>query len=251
MRLNEKVAVITGAGSGMGRAMATLFAAEGAKIVAADVVPAGVRETVDTITNAGGTALAVVADVSKAQDIDSMIDTALSTYGRIDILVNNAGIMDRMLPVGEMPDDVWNRVLAVNLNGPFYACRKVVPSMVAQGGGSIINIASVAGFHGGVAGVAYTASKHAVVGLTKNIASFYARDGIRCNAICPGMVATNIGWGGEPHPEAPARLQKVAALFPRIAEAEEIATVALFLASDDSRSVNGLALVADAGWSAI
>ncbi|MDF2630951.1 MAG: short-chain dehydrogenase/reductase [Symbiobacteriaceae bacterium] len=251
MKLQEKVAVITGAGSGMGREMAKLFAAEGAKVVAADIVPAGVEEVVSEIRAAGGTATAVVANVAKAEDVEAMIDTAMGTYGRLDILVNNAGIMDRVMPVADCSDELWNRVMAVNLNGPFYACRKAIPIMQKQGGGSIINTASVAGLRGGAAGVAYTSSKHAVLGLTKNIAGFYAKDGIRCNAICPGGVATAIGIGGQPHGEGIERLMKVSQLSPRVAEAREIATVALFLASSDASFVNGVALVADGGWVAI
>ncbi len=251
MKLQDKVAVITGAGSGIGRAIAKLFAAEGAKVVAADVVPAGLEQVVDEIKAAGGTAVSVVVDVSKVQDVENMIDTALGQFGRLDVLVNNAGIMDRVLPVGECPDEVWNRVMAVNLNGPFYACRKAVPIMVKQGGGVIINTASEAGLRGGVAGAAYTSSKHAVIGLTKNIASYYGKDGVRCNAICPGAVATAIGLGGEPHLEAVSRLMKVTELSPRTAQPEEIAKVALFLASDDASFVNGVALIADGGWAAI
>lgn len=251
MKLSDKVAVITGAGSGIGKAIAKRFAAEGAKIVAADVVGDRVQEVVAEINAAHGTAIAIVADVSKVQDVEAMIDTAINQYGRLDVLVNNAGIMDRLLPVADCTDEVWSRVLAVNLNGPFYACRKAIPIMVRQGGGVIVNIASVAGVRGGVAGAAYTASKHAVVGLTKNIAAFYAKDGIRCNAICPGAVATAIGLGGEPHPEAAALLMKVTGTSPRTGQPEEIAAVALFLASDDASFVNGATLIADGGWVAI
>ncbi|HYF77790.1 MAG TPA: glucose 1-dehydrogenase [Symbiobacteriaceae bacterium] len=251
MRLKDKVAVITGAGSGMGKEMAKLFAAEGAKVVAADIVPTGVEQVVAEITAAGGTATAVVANVAKEDDVEAMINTAVNTYGRLDVLVNNAGIMDRATPVADCSDELWNRVMAVNLNGPFYACRLAVPIMQKQGGGSIINTASVAGVRGGAAGVAYTSSKHAVLGLTKNIAGYYAKDGIRCNAICPGAVATAIGIGGEPHQGGLEQLMKVSATSPRVAQAQEIATVALFLASSDASFVNGVALVADGGWVAL
>ena len=251
MRLKDKVAVITGAGSGMGKEMAKLFAAEGAKVVAADIVPTGVEQVVAEITAAGGTATAVVANVAKEDDVEAMINTAVNTYGRLDVLVNNAGIMDRATPVADCSDELWNRVMAVNLNGPFYACRLAVPIMQKQGGGSIINTASVAGVRGGAAGVAYTSSKHAVLGLTKNIAGYYAKDGIRCNAICPGAVATAIGIGGEPHQGGLEQLMKVSATSPRVAQAQEIATVALFLASGDASFVNGVALVADGGWVAL
>ena len=243
--------MITGAGSGMGKEMAKLFAAEGAKVVAADIVPTGVEQVVAEITAAGGTATAVVANVAKEDDVEAMINTAVNTYGRLDVLVNNAGIMDRATPVADCSDELWNRVMAVNLNGPFYACRLAVPIMQKQGGGSIINTASVAGVRGGAAGVAYTSSKHAVLGLTKNIAGYYAKDGIRCNAICPGAVATAIGIGGEPHQGGLEQLMKVSATSPRVAQAQEIATVALFLASSDASFVNGVALVADGGWVAL
>lgn len=251
MKLKEKVAVITGAGSGMGKEMAKLFAAEGAAVVAADLVPAGVEQVVAEIREAGGTALAMVVDVSKVEAVEEMIDTAVSRFGRLDVLINNAGIMDKVTPVADVTDELWNRVLGVNLNGPFYACRKAIPIMLKQGGGTIINTASVAGVRGGAAGAAYTSSKHALVGLTKNIAGFYAKDGIRCNAICPGGVATAIGLGGQPHEVGLGRLMKMAETSPRTADPKEIATVALFLASADSSFVNGLALVADGGWTAI
>ncbi len=235
----------------MGKEMAKLFAAEGAKVVAADIVPAGVEQVVSEIRAAGGTATAVVANVAKVEEVEAMIDAAVNNYGRLDVLVNNAGIMDRATPVADCSDDLWDRVMGVNLNGPFYAIRKAVPIMLKQGGGSIINTASVASVRGGAAGVAYTSSKHAVLGLTKNVAGYYAKEGIRCNAILPGGVATAIGIGGEPHPEGVAKLMQTAATSPRTAEPREIATVALFLASEDSSFVNGIGLIADGGWVAI
>jgi NAD(P)-dependent dehydrogenase (short-subunit alcohol dehydrogenase family) len=249
MKLQDRVALITGAGSGIGRATARLFASEGARLVLVDVVPAGLEQAVAEIRAAGGTATAVLADISKADEVARMIDAAVSAYGRLDVLFNNAGVMDRVLPVADCPDEVWDRVLGINLNGPFYACRRAVPLMLAQGGGVIINTASIGGIRGGVAGAAYTTSKHGLIGLTRNIAAFYATQGIRCNAICPGGVNTQIGLGGEPNAEAVARLMKLAETNPRTGEPEEIARVALFLASDDSSMVNGCALVADAGWS--
>jgi NAD(P)-dependent dehydrogenase (short-subunit alcohol dehydrogenase family) len=220
-------------------------------VVAADIVPAGVEQVVKEIEAAGGTAMMAIANVAKVEDVEAMINTAVQTYDRLDILVNNAGIMDRAMPVHDCSDDLWNRVLAVNVNGPFHACPKAVPIMLQQGGGTIINTASVGGIRGGVAGIAYTAAKHAVVGMTKNMAAFYADKGIRCNAICPGAVATAIGIGGEPHMEGVTKLMKVAELSPRTAEPQEIANVALFLASDAASFVNGAVLVADGGWSAI
>lgn len=251
MKLKDKVAVITGAGSGMGRAMALLFAAEGARVVAADLIPDRVEQVVKDIKTAGGVATGVVANVAQETDVAHMVDTAITTFGRLDILVNNAGIMDRAMPVADATPELWNKVLSVNLNGPFFACHRAVPQMLKQGGGVIINTASVAGLGGGLAGAAYTASKHGLIGLTKNVAQFYATKNIRCNAICPGAVKTQIGMGGEPHAEATQRLMKYAELNPRSGAPEEIAKVALFLASEEASFVNGVALVADGGWTAV
>ncbi|MDR7405089.1 MAG: SDR family oxidoreductase, partial [Armatimonadota bacterium] len=158
-----------------------------------------------------------------------------------------------MQGVGELDDDVWRRVLAVNLDGPMFTMRRAVPRMVQQGGGSIINISSTAGIEGGAAGAAYTASKHALVGLTRNTAWMYALKGVRCNAICPGATRTNIAESMIPErmdPAGSARAQAYAALIPAILEPEDIAALALFLASDESRQINGAIIPADAGWTA-
>ncbi|GIV76030.1 glucose 1-dehydrogenase [Litorilinea aerophila] len=250
MKLDNRVAIVTGAGSGIGRAMATLFAAEGARVVVADIVAERVDETVAAIRTAGGEATGFVGDVSSPEDVARMIDLASETYGRLDILCNNAGIMDRMAPAADVPLDLWERVLRINLTGPFLACRKAIPLMRAQGGGVILNTASVAGLHGGRAGAAYTASKHGVIGLTRNIAYMYATEGIRCNAICPGGTETAIGLGGEPNEFGLNRMQLGAASMPRTGKPEEIARVALHLVSDDSSFVNGAVVVVDGGWSA-
>jgi NAD(P)-dependent dehydrogenase (short-subunit alcohol dehydrogenase family) len=250
MRLESKVAVITGAGSGIGRAMAWSFAGEGAKVVVADVVAGRVEEVVSHITSSGGNAIGVVTDVALEEDIDRMIKSATDTYGRLDILCNNAGIMDRMTPVADTSNDLWDRVLKVNLTGPFLACRKSLPIMLKHGGGVILNTASIGGLYGGRAGAAYTASKHALVGLSKNIAYMYAEKGIRCNALCPGAVKTAIGVGGEAHEHGLRRMQLGAANMGRISEPAEIAEVALFLVSDESSFINGAAIVVDGGWTA-
>lgn len=250
MRLEGTVAVITGAGSGMGRAMAQLFAAEGANVVVADVVPERVEEVLSHITSSGGNATGVVTDVALEEDIERMIASATDSYGRLDILCNNAGVMDRMTPVADLSNDLWERVLKVNLTGPFLACRKSLPIMVARGGGVILNTASIGGLYGARAGAAYTASKHALVGLSKNIAYMYADKGIRCNVLCPGAVETAIGLGGEAHQEGMRRMQLGAANLGRIGQAAEIAQAALFLVSDESSFVNGAAVVVDGGWTA-
>lgn len=250
MKLEGKAALVTGAGSGIGAAIAQRFAREGARVVVADVVEERAEAVVQAIGASGGTASAFVGDVASPEDVARMVRAAVERFGRLDILCNNAGIMDRMAPVTETPLDLWERVLQVNLTGPFLACREALPVMLAQGGGVIVNIASVGGLFGGRAGAAYTASKHGLVGLTKNVAFMYATQNIRCNAICPGPVQTGIGLGGEPSQHGLSRMQLGMGLMTRIAQPDEIAGVALFLASDDASFVNGAVLVADGGWTA-
>ncbi len=249
-RLAEKVVIITGAGSGIGRAMAMLFAQEGAKVVVADIVQERVTEVVEAIKQAGGVATGMVVNVAAEDDINRMVDETVATYGRLDILCNNAGVMDRMMAVHEVSDELWNRVLSINLTGPFMACRKAIPIMRQQGSGVILNTSSLSGLFGARAGAAYTASKHGLIGLTKNIAYMYATEGIRCNAICPGGVDTAIGVGGEPSEFGYGRMQLGFGNNPRVGKPEELARVALTLVSDEGSFVNGAAVVIDGGWSA-
>ena len=248
--LKNKVAVITGAGSGMGKAMAELFASEGARVLVSDIKAERVQETVKGIIANGGTATGIVTNVAKEEDVKKMIDTAMGTYGTIDILVNNAGVMDNFTPVEDVSDELWNKVMGVNLNGPFYACRLAVPVMVKKGRGVIINISSIGGLNGSRAGAAYTSSKHALIGLTKNIGFMYGPKGIRCNAIAPGGVTTNIMEGASPHPFGYERMSTGIASNIRTAESIEIARLALFLANDESSFVNGTVITADGGWTA-
>jgi len=251
MRLPGKVAVVTGAASGMGEAIAKLFAREGAKVVVADLVAAGAQRVADEIRSSGGTALAVTANVAVEQDVQAMIDAAVREWGTLDILVNNAGIMDNMMPAHEVTDELWEKVMAVNATGPMRAIRKALPIFMEKGRGCIINIASIGGLNGSRAGAAYTASKHAVIGLTKNVAFQYAQQGIRCNAIAPGAVATNIASTiTSPSPFGAEKAGLGMALNPRIGQPHEIAAAALFLASDEASFVNGAVLVVDGGWSA-
>jgi len=252
MKLKNKVAVVTGAGSGMGKAMANLFAKEGAKVVAADINQAGIDGTVSEIKKNGGEALGIKVDVTKNDEVKKMIDAAIAAYGSLDILVNNAGIMDNVEPVGNLSDEQWDRVLGINLKGPFLACRAAVGIMLKQkNGGVIVNNASVGGLFGARGGAAYVVSKHGLVGLTKNIASTYGRQGgnIRANCIATGAVNTNIG-SAMTHPDALglAAMGDTGAM--KTADPMEIARVALFLASDDSSFVNGATVTADGGWTA-
>lgn len=251
MKLKDKVAVITGAASGMGRAIAIRYSQEGAKVVAADINPEGAQDTVSTIQAAGGTAVAVLCNVAKEEDIQNMIDTAVSEYGTLDILVNNAGIMDNMEPPADLTDEQWERIFAVNTTSVMRATRKAAPIFLAKGSGVIINVTSIGGLYGKVAGAAYTASKHAVNGFTRSTAFMYATQGIRCNAIAPGGVATNIAQSMTNVNEFGAsRTGLSLSANPRFGQSEEIAGVALFLASDDSSFVNGAIIVADGGWTA-
>jgi NAD(P)-dependent dehydrogenase (short-subunit alcohol dehydrogenase family) len=195
MRFEQQVVLVTGAASGIGRALVQRFVAEGAAVVAVDIVETTLRALVAELEQQGAKVTACVANVASDTDVASMLATTTSAYGRLDILCNNAGIMDLMMSAADLPLDLWERVLSVNLYGPFLACRRAIPLFLEQGGGSIVNTASEAGIRGGAAGTAYTVSKHGVVGLTRSIAFHYGERGIRCNAVCPGGVATAIGVG--------------------------------------------------------
>lgn len=252
MKLQGKTAVITGAASGMGKEMAVLFANEGAQVVVADINEEAVNLVVGEINTAGGQAKGIVTDITKEEDVERMIDTAIQVYGKLDILVNNAGIMDQMLTAESVTDEIWNRVMDINVTGPMRAIRKAIPHMKEQGHGVIINTASVGGLFGSRAGIAYTASKHAVVGLTKNVGFQYGKLGIRCNAIAPGAVATNIGVGLT-HADPYGLEQAMSGMSLQRGDAADplkIATLALFLASDDASFINGTVVTADGGWTA-
>jgi NAD(P)-dependent dehydrogenase (short-subunit alcohol dehydrogenase family) len=250
--LEGKTSIVTGAGSGIGRASANLFARNGSTVVVVDVVPDRVSQVVAEIKASGGKASGMVMDLSAKADVERMVDEGLRSLGRLDILFNNAGIMDGVRPVADTTDDVWEKVLDINLNAPFWACRRAIPTMLKQGGGVIVNTTSLAGLFGGVAGAAYTASKHALIGLTRNIAAFYGPKGIRCNAMALGGVNTNIGVGpGQPNAMGLEHLTKVAGMIPRVADPKEIAELALFLASDRSSYMNGSCVVIDGGWSVL
>lgn len=251
MKLQSKTAVVTGAASGMGKAIAERFAAEGANVIVADVNKQGAEEVAESIKSNGGTAQAVEVNVTKLDDIKSMIDTAVNAYGILDILVNNAGIMDGMEAAGDISDEKWDLLFDINTKSVMRAIRYALPIFLEKENGVIINTASTGGLNGAHAGAAYTASKHAVVGLTKNTGFMYADKGIRCNAIAPGAVQTNIGSTMKEMSEfGSSRTQKTQSLIPRVGQADEIASAALFLASDDAGFINGTVLTADGGWTA-
>jgi NAD(P)-dependent dehydrogenase (short-subunit alcohol dehydrogenase family) len=248
--LANKVALITGAGSGIGKAIATLFAANGAKVVLADIHQINIEAVAKDIESSGGTAMCFAADISRESDIGQLIDFTIQNFKTLDILVNNAGVMDNFTPVEDVSSELWNKVMGVNLNGPFYACRRAIKIFLKKKKGVIINVASVGGLFGGRAGCAYTASKHAIIGLTKNIGYDYAQKGIRCNAIAPGGVNTNITHDMEPHPFGYERMMAGANNTPPPANPQDIAELALFLASDGAAFINGAVITADGGWTA-
>ncbi|MFI6793162.1 SDR family NAD(P)-dependent oxidoreductase [Nonomuraea sp. NPDC050383] len=245
--LDDRVALITGAGSGIGRAMAVTFAKAGARVVACDIDADGAARTAADI---GDAALPATADIGDEASVTALVETAISAYGRIDVLCNNAGIMDTMALPAEIPLALWERVLRVNLTGTFLVTHAVLPHMLRQGRGAIVNTASEAAVRGGAAGAAYTASKHGVAGLTRSVAWAHAKDGIRCNAILPGPTMTGIATAASFDPTGAARLAPVLALGERIAQPEQMADAALFLASDAASFINGALVPVDGGWSA-
>jgi len=254
MRFEQQVAVVTGGASGIGRALVQRFVQEGAAVVVVDIVDAPLQQLVADLRAQGAQVTGCTANVAQDADVERMLATATSTYGRLDILCNNAGVMDLMTPAADVSLELWDRVLSINLHGPFLACRRAIPLMIEQGGGSIVNTASEAALRGGTAGTPYTVSKHGLVGLTKSIAFFYGDRGIRCNAVAPGGVATNIGLGGTaPHQEGLAKVMAViqATAPSHVASPEEVASAIAFLASKEASNINGAILAVDHGWSAV
>ena len=244
-RLDGKVALITGGGSGIGRATAFLFAKEGAKVMVADCMVAGGRETVRMIKKAKGVASFVKADVSKASQAERMVKATVHRFGRLDILYNNAGIIGDVLPTADMPVKAWDRVINSNLRGVFLGSKYAIPEMLRQGGGVIVSTSSVEGLTGKVGIGHYCAAKAGVIMLTKTIALEYARQNIRANCICPGMIETPLTA-----PWIPALHMEFIPLGGVAGKAEDIAYAALYLACDDSKYVSGTALVVDGAWTA-
>ncbi|WEV64151.1 glucose 1-dehydrogenase [Bifidobacterium sp. ESL0732] len=251
-QLKGKVAIVTGAASGMGKAISERFAAEGAKVVLADINKDTLAAVEKEITDAGGQAVSAVTNIANEADIDAMVKCATDTFGHLDILVNNAGIMDNFIPVGELDDKLYEKVMAVNLTGPFKAARAAINVMLKQeNGGVIVNNASVGGLFGVRGGAAYTMAKHGLVGMTKNIAATYGRfNNIRANAIAPGGVKTNIQSTITAPNELGTKALALTGDAP-LAEPSQIANLALFLASDESSFINGDIIAADGGWTVV
>jgi NAD(P)-dependent dehydrogenase (short-subunit alcohol dehydrogenase family) len=203
---------------------------------------------VSEITGNGGDAVAVTADVSKEEDMVLLVKEAVSVYGRLDILINNAGILDKLTPLHDMDKKLWDFVMSTNVSGPAILCREAVKAMAEQESGSIVTVASVAGIQGGRAGAAYTASKHAIIGLTRSIAWYYEPKGIRANVVCPGNINTELVATIEPHEEGLDRYMPYISTRTRYAEPEEIANVILFYASDEASFVSGAVTPVDKSW---
>ncbi|MBZ5201500.1 SDR family oxidoreductase [Planomicrobium chinense] len=249
MRLEGKVAIVTGAASGMGKAIAEAYAKEGAKVVVSDLNLEGATAVADALKETGAEAIAVKTNVTSEEDINQLFEETKQAFGKLDILVNNAGIMDGMEPVGEISNDRWDRIFAVNTTAVMHTMRLAIPMFLEQGHGAIVNNISAGGLYGGRAGAAYTASKHAVVGLTKNTAFMYGDKNIRTNGIAPGAVATNIGSSMSNISQVGMGRQQLGmALNPRIGQPEEIANLAIFLGSDEASFVNGQVVTIDGGW---
>ncbi len=250
--LKDKVAVITGAGSGIGKASASMFLSEGATVVAADLNYDSVVALKDEFPQYSDRIYPFKVNVAESVECEAMVDFAVRECGKMDIIFNNAGIMDGFVPIAELDDQLWDRLMKINAGGVMFSCRKAVQYYLERGeGGVILNTASLGGLCGARAGLAYTASKFAVVGMTKNIAFMYGDAGIRCNAICPGGINTNIGLGlSQPSERGTARTMPGMSLMNRVGDPLEIAAAAVFLASDASTFVNGATLTVDGGWSA-
>ncbi len=249
MLLKDKVAVVSGAGSGIGRAIAEAYAKEGAKVVVTDINETHGQQTVNTITSAGGEAFFVHADSSKAEDNKNLVAAIVQKYGRLDIACNNAGIGGPAAPTGEYPVEGWDKVIAVNLSGVFYACRYQLEQMEKNGGGSIVNIASIHGTVAAPMSPAYTASKHGVVGLTKNIAAEYGQKNIRCNAVGPGYIATPLLDDNLTDDMKKGIAAK--ASMNRLGTPQEVADLVVFLSSDKSSFTTGSYFITDGGYTAV
>jgi NAD(P)-dependent dehydrogenase (short-subunit alcohol dehydrogenase family) len=262
MNLTDRMAVVTGAGSGIGRAIALMLAARGASVAAVDLDAASAEETAGQVAAAGGRAAAFQADTSVSADVDRAVSGAVSRLGPLDIMVNNAGVLDGYFNVDEMSEALWRRVIDIDLTGVFLGCKRAVQEMLPRGRGRIVNMASVAGLNGTGGGAAYIAAKHGVVGLTRQMAVVYSARGITVNAVCPGPILTELRRHsqailGPGVPDMSGRgiavsEEQVRAVVPagRRGTADDVASAVCYLASDEAGYVTGHAMLVDGGWRA-
>src|SRR5215471_15734845 len=255
MEFTGRVALVTGGGNGIGRATAVAFARHGAKVVVVDRDGVGAQATIGIIRQNGGEAIAVTADVTRSEDVKAYVKAALEKYGRIDCFFNNAGIEGKLAPTAEYEEAVFDAVIGVNVKGVFLGLRHVLPEMIRQGSGAVVNTASVAGLVATPGMPAYVASKHAVIGLTKTAAGEVARQGIRVNAVCPGPVDTRMihSLEAQLNPSDPASISRryqSAIPMGRYVAPEEIANTVLFLCSDLASAITGAQYVIDGGRTA-
>ena len=250
-RLEGKSVIITGAGSGIGRAASLMFTKEGAKLIAVDKTE-GVKETVDEVRKAGGTAEAVMADAGSEADVQAYIAKAISTYGKLDVIWANAGISGGLVPLSEQTPEHWAEILRVNLIGAFLAVKHAIPHLVQQGHGAIVCTASVAGLKSGASGHPYAASKAGVISLVQTTAYSLSGTGVRINAVCPGLIETGMTKRIFDGAKERGTEGKIGQLNPlkRAGQPHEIAAMALFLASDEASYVNGQAFPVDGGLTA-
>ncbi|MDR2122342.1 MAG: glucose 1-dehydrogenase [Flavobacteriaceae bacterium] len=247
MKLDDKVAVVSGGGSGFGRAMSLLYAKEGAKVVVSDIISERGEETIDLITKDGGEAIFIKADASSASDNEKLIKQTVDHYGRLDIAFNNAGIGGSSAPIGEYPVEAWDKIIAVNLSSVFYGMRFQIPQMLKNGGGVIVNMASILGQVGFAGACGYVAAKHGVVGLTKNVALEYGKQGIRANSVGPGFVETNLTHDLIENKDAYDFLVYKHPMG-RLGKVDEIVDLVLWLSSDRASFCNGGYYTVDGGY---
>ncbi|MBN2239850.1 MAG: SDR family oxidoreductase [Dehalococcoidales bacterium] len=243
MKLADKTAIVTGAASGMGRAIAALFAREGAKVIVADIDDKGGNETADIITSTGRTAFFVRTDVAQPEQVKELINAAVNEYSKIDIMVNNAGIFMRLDPLEDIEEETWDNIYSVNVKGIFHGAKYVIPVMKKAGGGVIINTSSMTGHKGVAMQSAYSSSKAASINLTQALASELAPHHIRVNCICPALTETPMLFNHEIWEHVSGMSQA----FGRLVRPEDIAATALFLASDDAAMITGLCLDVNGG----
>lgn len=252
MKLKNKTIVVTGVSAGMGKAIAKRFVEEGANVVGVARRQERLSQLAEELSGFSGTFVAFCGDITNADDVSAMIDTAVSKFGRLDVLVNNAGIMDDMSPLADMTDELYERLIRVNLTAPVNLMRKALQIFLSQGdGGNIINVTSVGAEHE-TSGIAYCAAKAGLAAASRNVTFMYKDMKIRCNCIAPGGINTEISTSmGRPNMSGYGKVSALTKLMPGVGQPEDIAAAALYLASDESGYVNGITLTVDGGWTCI